>query len=487
MSAKVRAILLMSIVIVTIGCGGGSGRAPGNNTGGSSNPSGPPNAGSVSITPNGDTLRVGGQRQFSGWDSSVGQYDVIWSLEEGAAAGTITTDGFYTAPGTPGIFHLIATSSHNSSLSATVTVTVVSIGFAVVSEMGTARTGHTATLLADGKVLVAGGTSDVAHTAELFVPGSSSFASAGEMIHVRTGHCASLLPDGRVLIAGGVDGSGTLITTAEIFNPGTQTFADTADLNQPRRAASCTPLASGKVLIAGGHDSGDGFVLTAELYDATTGRFQVAGKMLSPRAHHAAIRLGNGTVLLVAGDSEGSSAELFDPATGTFSATGSLTEARAHASATLLANGKVLILGGTQVMPPVGGGASPAPVSIDSAEIYDPAIGLFQSTGKLLNARDSHSATLLSDGTVLVAGGYIHGFDGDADPEWDTIISAEVFNPETLASTRAASLEVDRAEHVATLLSDGHVLITGGIQGFLELCCRPKPQTQSLTSAEVFK
>ena len=96
-----------------------------------------------------------------------------------------------------------------------------------------------------------------------------------------------------------------------------------------------------------------------------------------------------------------------------------MIQPRAHHTATLLPNGTVLVLGGTQIMPPVGGGAAPAPVSLDSTEIYDPAKGAFHTAGKLLIARDSHSATLLANGTVLVAGGYIHGFDGDADPEWD--------------------------------------------------------------------
>jgi large repetitive protein len=196
--------------------------------------------------------------------------------------------------------------------------------------------------------------------------------------------------------------------------------------------------------------------------------------MLSARAGHAAIGLSNGEVLLVGGDVESSSAELFDPASGHFTATGSLSQARAHASATLLPNGKVLVLGGTQTMPPSGGGASPVPVpvSIASAELYDPADGVFQSAGKLLIARDSHSATLLVDGTVLVAGGYSHGFDGDAQPEWHTMFSAELFDPATSVSTPAASLEMERAEHVATLLNNGQTFVTGGRAGFQELCCR---------------
>src|SRR5689334_16374234 len=106
--------------------------------------------------------------------------------------------------------------------------------------------------------------------------------------------------------------------------------------------------------------------------------------------------------------------------------------------------------GGTHTEPPAGGGAAPAPVSIDSAEIDHPASGCSKIVGKLLIARDSHSATLLANGTVLVAGGYWHGFDGDADPEWFTMFTAEIFDPNTFASSSAASLEVDRAEHVAS-------------------------------------
>ena len=138
-------------------------------------------------------------------------------------------------------------------------------------------------------------------------------------------------------------------------------------------------------------------------------------------------------------------------------------------------------------MEPAGGGAHAAPVSLDSAEVYDPTKGGFQNAGKLLIARDSHSATLLANGTVLVAGGYIHDFDGDADPEWYSIISTELFDPASSVSTTAASLEAGRAEHQATNLNNGQILITGGISGYQELCCRPKPFTVSVASAEVYK
>jgi hypothetical protein len=468
--------LLFAFVIAAAGCTGGAGSrlsAPAANP-----PADPAPATSVSISPSSETLRTGGQRQFSGWDSSVGQFDVTWSLQEGAAAGTITSGGLYTAPNTPGNFHLIATSSHNTSLMATAPLTIVGVGFVSVTTMA-ARSGHTATLLLDGRVLVAGGTTGATPpSAEMFTPGSSSFApTSGGMIYRRSGHCASLLPDGRVLIAGGGDANANLLKTAEVFDPVTQSFTATGNLNQERKGASATLLPNGKVLIAGGQDSGGELLSSSELYDPNTAAFTLTGNMNSPRALHTATLLNDGKVLLVGSMIETGSAELFDPASGLFSTTGSLIQSRAHHTATLLPSGNVLVLGG------VVGGA----VSLDSAEIYDPAKGGFQNAGTLLIARDSHSATLLANGTVLVAGGYIHDFDGDADPEWFTIVSAELFDPASSVSTTAASLETGRAEHQATNLNNGQILITGGISGYQELCCRPKPFTFSVAGAEIYK
>jgi WD40 repeat protein len=307
------------------------------------------------------------------------------------------------------------------------------------------------------------------------------------MLHARSGHCASLLPDGRVLIVGGGDATAKLLQTAELFDPVTQSFSTTGNLNQTRTGATATLLRNGKVLIAGGQD-GDGTLLSnAELYDPSTGTFTLTGNMHSPRAQHTATLLSSGKVLLVGSSSETTSSELFDPASGLFSTTGSLIQSRAHHTATLLPNGNVLVLGGTQKMEPGGGGAPAAPVSLDSAELYNPSKGGFQAAGKLLIARDSHSATLLPDGTVLVAGGYTHTFDGDAQQEWYTMANAELFDPATSGSATAASLETDRAEHQATRLNNGQVLITGGISGHLELCCNPKPHSVSIANAELYK
>jgi hypothetical protein len=214
------------------------------------------------------------------------------------------------------------------------------------------------------------------------------------------------------------------------------------------------------LLFAGGKDSTGALLSTAELYDPASGTFSMTGSMQSPRAQHTATLLANGKVLLIGSSTSTPATEIYDPASGIFTSTASLTQARAHHTATLLPDGKVLVLGGTQIMGPVGGGAPPADVSLDSAEIYDPGNGTFHIAGKLLTARDSHCATLLPNGTVLVAGGYAHAFDRDAAPSIETSFAAELFNPVNFDSTPAASLVASRAEHVSTLLNNEQVLVT---------------------------
>jgi hypothetical protein len=441
----------------------------------------------VLVSPPADTLRIGGSRQFGGFTVAANQ-NVTWNLEEGAVGGTISPDGLYTAPSTTGTFHVRATAVYNTNVSRTVPITIVSTGFASIGDMSVPRSGHTGTLLADGRVLVAGGTDDSTHSAELFDPSTGSFKPvSGSMVHTRMGHGAALFPDGKVLIVGGGDLNGVLFQTAELFDPASQTFTATGDLRQVRSNASATLLPGGKILIAGGQDSQGTLLSTSELYDPATGTFNLTGNMLSPRAQHTATLLTNGKVLMVGGGHGMNSAEIFDPNTGLFKSTGSLSEARTLHTATLLPSGKVLVLGGTNKMMPGGGGAPPAAVSLDSVEVYDPASGEFQTVGKLAVARDSHSATLLPSGAVLVEGGYVHDFDGDAQPSFYTIFTAELIDPGSFASTAAASLEQARAEHVATLLNNGHVLVTGGRIGSQELCCNPKPHVSSLASAELYQ
>lgn len=214
----------------------------------------------------------------------------------------------------------------------------------------------------------------------------------------RENHTATLLADGRVLITGGTGGVGAL-QTAEIYDPATGTFSVTGNMIVPRWEHTATLLTNGKVLVAGGSTTGGHDTATAELYDPLTGSFAGTG---DTRVHPfpTATLLPNGKVLLV-GDA---SAELYDPGNGVFTSAGPLVSPRQIHTATLLANGTVLIAGGAG-----GTGLGLAP-STALAEIYDPATNSFAPTGSMEIGRLWHTATLLRDGSVLVAGG---AFSGD--------------------------------------------------------------------------
>jgi hypothetical protein len=268
------------------------------------------------------------------------------------------------------------------------------------------------------------------------------------MNSARYQHTATPLNDGTVLMVGGQN-NGTFVATAEIFNPGLGTFTNTKNNpNIARSSQTATLLADGTVLIAGGSN---GDVLTsAEIYDPATQTFTNVGPLHSARLAHTATLLANGKVLVATGLD--ASAELYDPVAKTFSFTGSLNTARQNASATLLTNGQVLVAGG------LAGGAA----GIGTAELYDPVAGTFSFTGSLNNARGAHTASLLPDGTVLVASGFNCPPPSCTNPIQGT---AEIYNPSSSIFTITGSLISARWEDTATLLNDGTVLIAGGFSG----------------------
>ena len=270
----------------------------------------------------------------------------------------------------------------------------------------------------------------------------------------RAAHTATLLPNGKVLIAGGMTGSESGLASAELFDPTTNAFTAAENMTIARAGHTATLLQNGKVLIAGGY-KGD-YLDSAELYDPATGKFTPAGKMVTPRSGHIATLLNNGKVLLAGGTGVGwtflADAKLYDPTTGTFTATGSMTTARESHTANLLKDGRVLITGGHK-------GRRPAITIYTSAEIYNPASGTFTAAGNLTVKRHKHDATRLADGRVLIVGGSDER-DGDG-----AYRNAEVFNPADGSFTAVKSnMNAHRYKLQGTtiLLKNGKVLIAGG-------------------------
>jgi hypothetical protein len=348
------------------------------------------------------------------------------------------------------------------------------IGFASVSGPGTLRTGHTATRLLDGRVLITGGrdggTEPILAGAEIYDPVTGATTPTGSMSVARTDHAAALLHDGRVLVVGG---GGELAATngglasAELYDPDTGAFTSTGSPAATRRStgsayapstrqAFALTLPDGRVLIAGGDALPDSFgsdsVLpwSVEIYDPGAGRFSlVATRDQRPPGLLSATLLADGRVLMVSQEwGGGVVTEIYDPVRDTWTATHGHAPTTSGTTTVVLADGRVLLMGGQDAAR--GDGSA-------RVELWDPVHDDVRSIGSMGTPRIDHTATLLPDGRVLVVGG--RALQGGPDGR---LSSAELWDPSTLMFEPAGTMSVARAGHTATQLEDGRVLVVGG-------------------------
>ena len=247
--------------------------------------------------------------------------------------------------------------------------------WAGTAPMTVARADHTATLLLDGTLLVAGGRSGPlgapAGSAERYDPQTDTWTATGNMAVPRQVHAATLLQDGTVLVTGGVDNNGQLLASAELYDPDSGTWNLTDEMTGPRIGHTATLLADGSVLVAGGGDGEEGQRST-EIYDPVSGTWTAAASMNTPRASATATALTDGRILVAGGiitATQSPSAELFDPSTGDWAATGEMVTPRIGQTATLLPEGSVLVVGGDVYRVEANTRGDPLP----SAEVFDPS------------------------------------------------------------------------------------------------------------------
>src|SRR5438094_6407379 len=289
----------------------------------------------------------------------------------------------------------------------------------------------------------------VASPASAQAPGT--WAPIADLNQPRAEHTATLLANGTVLIAGGRDAADQALASAEIYDPATGGYTLLASpLPAPIWGHTATRLDDGTVLIAGGR-RGASPRRAAQLFDPATDTFTALGPMSTPRGRHTATLLRDGRVVVIGG-TDGvkplASLEIYDPTTRTFSlAPSALAVVRQDHTTTLLPDGRILVVGGLN-----------ASGALDSAEIYDPTAGTVSPAAPLNVPRTLASAALLLDGTVLVAGGQTTSEDLDSAEVYDAATNTFAWLPAAMGTARSGHLGVQ-------LLHNGKVLISGGTSG----------------------
>ena len=329
------------------------------------------------------------------------------------------------------------------------------------SQLKTARFDHSATLLPSGKVLVAGGfgAGIMLSSCELYDPAAGGWTLTGALNKPRQRHTATLLRNGKVLVVGGVESvKGKYDRAAELFDPASGTWSLTGSLKVGRIHHTATLLLDGRVLVTAGYN-GETSLSSTELYDPVSGTWKEAANLKEDRMNAAATLLSGGKVLVTggAGSNGTSGTELFDPDKNSWKKIASMSINRWFHTATLLPSGRVLVEEGA------GYPFSQVRTNRSSAEIYDPVADKWTRTGSVSNDRHGHTATLLPNGKVLIAGGDSFGDKGGIYPGGGRLVSTELYDPANGTWSAWSNLNAPRSLHTATLLANGNLLVVGGI------------------------
>jgi N-acetylneuraminic acid mutarotase len=322
--------------------------------------------------------------------------------------------------------------------------------WANTGSLNTARTSHTATLLPNGQVLVAGGLNASLNplaSAELYNPATGTWSFTGSMAEARSGHTATLLQNGEVLVAGGMTTSCT--STAELYNPSTGRWATTGSMTEGRCSDTATLLPNGQVVVAGGSNS-TGVLLSAELFNPATGTWKATGSLNFARYGAAAVLLPSGEALVAGGiNSTGgtysalASTEIYNPSQGQWASAESLNSTSlATTTATLLSNSDVLVVG-------------------VSGEYADPSVRTWTNTGsfpKTALVGGGHAQTLLDTSNVLVTGTRCN-YSGCSHVATSDCF---LYDFSTNSWSNTGSMNHARVSHAATLLPNGQMLVAGG-------------------------
>ena len=341
------------------------------------------------------------EREPPGWKSVA----PMWMRRTGHTA-TALGDGRVLVVGGSSTGDLSAVSPTNT----TEIYTVASNSWSPGGNLGTARMDHTATRLRNGNVLVVGGrgpTGGALGSAEIYDVGANEWTAVSPLPGgARATHAAILLPSGGVLVVGGGSSGADGLNTSELYVPDNDSWTKTGDLNVRRNMLTLTLLDGGVALAIGGYHR-NGAETTAELYDSNLpdgGWRLLSQRMGHGRNGHASTPLPSGQVL-VTGSIEGSpgtvlpSVDLFEPGSASWTPQADMREARFLHTATALPSGEVLVTGGY---------STPYAKPRASAEIFR-RDGGWEPIAPMSSARTSHTATWLESGSVLIIG----GTDGD--------------------------------------------------------------------------